>query len=104
MPINNLIKPLVVVGSDKWGGESKVQENIRRCIENKSITCLKESSIQYVLKDKCTKFPDSYAWINESLVHNDKCVDVYLLNGVYSKEEVKISLRLVMGWVISFIT
>ena len=103
-PINKVIEPLIITGPDKYGPVSKIQDSVTKCLLNKSIECLENNSVQYVLKDKCAYFPHNYSWINESIVHEDSCITIHEINNKNLIDRtIRPPLRFVVGCLISII-
>ena len=111
VPINQIIKKPVIIGPDKYGAGDELMNSISICLSEKSLSCLEKNNIQYILKDKCAYFPDSYEWITNSginssasLVYPTDCIDVYKINPKTSIQETKTPLRFILGVLISLIT
>jgi hypothetical protein len=101
-PINQIIQQPVIVGADKWGSQIN-SESIDTCIKNKDLSCLEQNSVQFILKDKCTLFPDKYEWIKDKPRFETSCLDVYKINSQESKSE-SVPLRFIIGIIISLMT
>lgn len=79
-PINQIIQAPVLVGPDEFSGQTLIQSKISSCISQKSIQCLQNNNIKYIIKDKCAVYPDNYSWINTNNIFSNSCLDVYELN------------------------
>jgi len=71
----------IMIGSDKWGLNTNLTKNISECLSQKSISCLKNNSVQYIIKDRCAHFPNNYSFINQSEIYNKGCITIYRLEG-----------------------
>jgi hypothetical protein len=109
VPINNIIKKQVLVGSDAWGKKEIFKQNISDCLDNNNTSCLSSYEIEYIIHDKCAMFPIDYSWLdnNEStLVLENNCISLYKLNidDNIKKNQDTIPLRFIIGSLISLIT
>jgi hypothetical protein len=102
-PINNLVKPIIMTGPEAWGSTNDFQKNITNCLANQSIDCLASQNVEYILKDRCAFYPETYAWINISPVHEDACITIYHLNSGTITASHQPSLRLFIGTIISIL-
>ena len=105
VPINNLVKQIIIVYPGQWGGTNELQQNLTLCLNNQSISCLENRGVQYILNDRCASFPTHYSWINLSSVHSDSCIDIYQLNNkIRVDRTIHPPLRFIIGSLISLIT
>jgi hypothetical protein len=104
-PINNLVKPIIMTGPEAWGSTNDFQKNITGCLTNQSIDCLASQNVEYILKDRCAFYPETYAWINTTIVHEDACITIYHLNSttITASHQPQPSLRLFIGIIISIL-
>ncbi|MBU2443684.1 MAG: hypothetical protein KKF95_06460, partial [Nanoarchaeota archaeon] len=58
VPINNIVKPIIITGSGQWGSANNLQLNITNCLNNQSLICLANNNVELVLKDKCAFYPN----------------------------------------------
>jgi hypothetical protein len=102
-PINRIIKPIIITGPDEYSGKDQLQESIGNCLEIKSIDCLKNNAVQYVLKDRCAIYGGRYAFLNNPQYRNS-CIDIYEINDSKSAEKPSIPIGFILGTSISLIT
>lgn len=105
VPINQIVEKNVLLGPDEWGTQTKLGKNISICIENQSIGCLENNNVQFIIKDRCSYYPDNYSWISiKAKAYENKCLTIYKIN---NKEEIsrqKIPIRFIIGVIVSLIT
>ncbi len=83
---NAVFKEVIITGCNPQGdfcALTKYQYKILKCLENKSIECLRESNISYVILDKSVLLPveKMYNWLlnNTTIIYNNSnIVIVYL--------------------------
>jgi len=105
-PINQLLKYPVLTGPDAYGAETIENHKITHCLSNKSISCLEQNSVQFLLLDKCSLYQEENTWItknNQSLAYSSACIDVYQLNPTPQKQK-SVPIRFIVGSIISILT
>ncbi|MDD4354236.1 MAG: hypothetical protein PHN56_07330, partial [Candidatus Nanoarchaeia archaeon] len=106
--INAVTKTFVITGIDNYGSASSEQTEIIKCLSNKSIFCLENNSIEYIIKDKCALGNMDYSWVNETnikMIYSGACLDIYKTNPIIEKERIeKIPLRFIIGSSLSLLT
>jgi hypothetical protein len=102
-PINNIVKPIIITGPEALGSTNDFQKNITGCLANQSIDCLASQNVEYILKDSCAFYPETYAWINTTPVHEDACITIYHLNSRTITASHQPLLRLFAGLIISIL-
>lgn len=100
-PINNIIEKEVLIGYDEYGGKDILGQNISDCLLNNSAECLEFLNVQYIIKDKCTTFPNNYSWLNNAVFENS-CISLYKLNAG-EKTATKTPMRFYIGVLISLV-
>jgi len=107
-PINAITKTHILVGIDEYGGANLEQIEIIKCLSNKSIPCLENNSIEYIIKDKCTLTSLDYSWVNETnteTIYSGECINIYKTNPSSQRMKTKgIPIRFILGSIISLIT
>lgn len=105
VPINRIIKQPVLIGADTYGSSDTKIKSINICLNQKSLQCLENLNIQFILKDKCAFFPENYSWIDgiAEKTFTSKCIDVYEIKD-YKKLSSTIPLRFIIGIIISSLT
>jgi len=105
VPINNILKYPVIIGSDVYGSETIETQKILDCLNNKSTTCLEQNSVQFVINDKCSFYKDDKSSTFESMnkAYSNSCLDVYKLNSK-PKPTQQIPLRFLVTSIVSLIT
>ncbi len=106
VPINQILKYPVLTGPDAYGAETIENHKITQCLLEKSIQCLEQNSVQFLLLDKCSLYQEENTWItknNSSLAYSSSCIDVYQLNPA-PQESKSIPLRFILGSIISILT
>lgn len=106
VPINQIVKQPVIIGADRWGSANEITSKISGCLSEKSISCLEQSNVQYILKDKCAYYPENYNFITSNLtpVYQTDCIDVYSVKNNSQIKNSPIPLRFIIGNLISLIT
>lgn len=104
VPINNIVKKTIIIGPDQYGAGDELMKSASICLNEKSISCLENNNVQYVLKDKCAMFPDKYGWINNTLAYSTECIDIYEIDNINNIQETKIPIGFILGSLISLIT
>jgi len=104
VPINQIVKNNVIGGPDEFGSADSLTSNIGNCLSNESMLCLEEQGVQYVLKDKCAYYPDSYSFVNSSEVYSSECIDIYRLDNKINAEKNTFPLNFILWYLISFLT
>jgi len=65
-PINAVVKEFVITGCRPildFCYEDNLQRNIRMCLENKNITCLRDLGIRYIILDNYAETNENYDWL-----------------------------------------
>lgn len=105
VPINKVVEPIIITSPGLWGGKNDLQQNITYCLTEQSVGCLENQSVQYIMKDKCAFYPTIYPWINETLVYEDNCIQIYKINNKsVIDRSIHVPLRFIIGSSISLIT
>ena len=81
-PINALTKNIVFVGCDPrfdFCTETKIQREMKSCLKNKDIECLKKY-VKYVIIDDCAFVPENYNWINGDVIFKCSCLRLLRIN------------------------
>jgi hypothetical protein len=106
VPVNQLLKYPILTGPDAYGAETIENHKITKCLSEKSISCLEENSVQFLLLDKCSLYQEENTWItknNSSKAYSSPCIDVYQLSSTPQKAN-SIPLRFILGSIISILT
>ncbi len=102
VPINQIIKQKVIVGSDEYGTETQLKRNISRCLASQNTACLENQGVEYVIKDKCISFSQNYSWFSLPVYENG-CLSLYKLNNL-AIEKQQVPTEFILGVLISIIT
>ncbi|MFH0876455.1 MAG: hypothetical protein V1859_11045 [archaeon] len=101
-PINKLLDPTIITGPEKYGSATDMQNSISECIEKKSIKCLENRSVQYILADSCLQVTQQYGWIDAIKAHKDGCITIYKLNNATAiNQKANVPLRFAAGILLS---
>ncbi len=103
-PINQIIEPLVIVGSARFGFSNELQNNISYCLNKKEINCLEQEGVQLVVKDVCALYSPNYSWINKTKVFSQGCLEIQKLDNRNKSKKRELSLHFILGHIISLIT
>ncbi len=101
VPINNIVKPIILTGPDAWGTTTAFQKNITICLANQSITCLENQAVEYILYDHCAHYP-AYK-INATIVHEDSCITIYHLPAQQVTTTHPVPVGFIIGMIISIL-
>jgi len=106
VPIDQILKEPVIVGADRWGTADEITAKISNCISEKSISCLEQSNVQYILYDKCAYYPESYSFITSSStpVYQNDCINLYKISNLSKVKPFPVPPRFIIGISISLIT
>ncbi|MFA5993113.1 MAG: hypothetical protein WC796_05395 [Candidatus Pacearchaeota archaeon] len=103
-PINSIVKEPVIVGSDRWGSTDLFRKQITQCLTNQDTKCLENLKIEYVIKDRCALYFDSYSWLNSSPEFSEGCVELHKLDYSGSKVTYPTPKLFIISLLISLIT
>ncbi|MFA5724205.1 MAG: hypothetical protein WC979_08165 [Candidatus Pacearchaeota archaeon] len=106
VPIDQILKEPIIIGADKWGTADEITAQVSNCLYEKSISCLEQSNVEYILHDKCAYYPENYNFITSSLtpVYQNDCINLYKISNFSQIEPSRIPLRFIIGISISLIT
>ncbi len=102
-PINHIIKQSVITGPDEYGSPDLLQRNIKQCLSENDKSCLQNLGIEYIIKDKCAFYPQTYTFLSPPVYENN-CLSLYKLNNKQVQINYNPPLRFILGVMISIVT
>jgi len=83
VPINAVTKKLVKTGCDPafdYCFETHEQKRIRKCLEEKNVSCLKSLNLSYAVIDSCAVLKEDYTWIEGWELFSSRCLKILELS------------------------